>query len=152
MISGIVSARHGTYDSKLNLSDEGKEQMLRLANAIKGVVNGHGLNIFLRCSTAPRAQQGAPIIAGVLQIPESQITLHEELWDDDFHCGNYQEAQNIVDTSLQDGTLSIFLSHLDIAPAIARHAITKLGTGHGARALGYGQGMLITRDDLVIIP
>ena len=148
----LVSARHGSYDDDHNLTESGLAQMRQLATAIKGAINGHELKVSLFCSTAPRAQQGIPVFAEVLGIPEGCISSHEFLWEDDYHSGDSEKAKGLVDEHLQDGSLIIFLSHLDMAPAIAYRAITKLGLDCHSEGLGYGQGMMITSEGLRVLP
>ena len=153
MKSGIISARHGSYDSKCNLNDAGKGQMHKLATAIKDIANGHNLDIYLLCSAAPRAQQGAPIIAEILQIPNNRVTFHESLWHDNTHRCDCKEVKRLVESAVDNGSLSIFLSHLDTAPAVTIYALKKFGRSQRPGGdLYYGQGVFITQNDMRILP
>lgn len=152
MKSALVSARHGSYDSNRNLNAPGKEQMRRLATAVQGVINGYDLQVSLLCSTAPRAQQGARIITDILQIPEDRVTFHECLWDDNQHRGDYGGARKLIESFLKDGSMAMFLSHIDMATLIANVAAKKLATNGRATEIGYGEGLLVTTGGIFVIP
>ncbi|MFZ3044244.1 MAG: hypothetical protein WA058_04040 [Minisyncoccia bacterium] len=148
----FIAARHGSYDDDHNLDSYGKKQMELLAEAVKEAVNGHDLQISLLCSTAPRAEQGGRILVEALGIPENRAVFHECFWDDSYHPGNSQVARALVEEHLQDGTLVLALSHLDMAPGLAMFVRTKFGRKDRIDDIGYGQALMVTPEGVSILP
>ena len=151
MKRAFIAARHGRYDGSFNLNDSGKKQMLQLATAVREVVNGYDLKISLLCSTAPRAEQGGRILIEELH-PEGDVIFAECLWDDSAHPADYTVAQQLVEPLLQDGTLVLVLSHLDLVPHIAGFAAGKLGVSARLSETSYGEGWLVTPEGAFIFP
>ena len=154
MKSALIAARHGDYTQSLDLSEFGKQQTRKLAEAIRVAVDGYGLRTFLLCSTAPRAMQGGEILAEILQIPKENVGYHECLWEDKRHPGSLQEACRLVNEVLQDGVLLIVMSHVHMAPAIVNWALTRKYGNHLdlASEPKYGQGILVAEGMLKTLP
>jgi phosphohistidine phosphatase SixA len=148
----LIAVRHGSYDDNLNLSEHGKKQMENLAVAVKDAINGHNLKISLLCSTAPRALQGGEILVEMLGIPQDCTVFHECLWDDSHHPGDSRAACALVEEYLQDGTLVLVLSHLDMVPNIARFTRDSLGAKGNIVGVDYAQGMMVTQEGVSIFP
>lgn len=148
----FIAARHGSYDHSENLSEGGKKQMQRLAEAVKEVINGSDLKVSLLCSTAPRAEQGGKILIEALGIPEDRAAFHRCLWDDSEHPGDYQRARQLVEESLQDDTLVLLLSHLDMVPDVVRFVRDKLGTKGDIGSVYYGEGLMVTAEGVSAFP
>lgn len=148
----FIAARHGDYDDDLNLSEHGKGQMQRLASAVKEIINGSDLKISFLCSTAPRAEQGGRILIEALGIPEDRFAFHECLWDDSGHRGDYQKANQLVDEVLQDDTLVLLLSHLDMVPDVVLFVREKFGVRGGISEVQYGKGLMVTAEGISAFP
>lgn len=148
----FIAARHSSYDHSENLSEGGKKQMQRLAEAVKEVINGSDLKVSLLCSTAPRAEQGGKILIEALGIPEDRAAFHRCLWDDSEHPGDYQRARQLVEESLQDDTLVLLLSHLDMVPDVVRFVRDKLGTKGDIGSVYYGEGLMVTAEGVSAFP
>lgn len=149
----FIAARHGSYDDEtLNLDDFGKKQMELLAAAVQEAINGSDLKISLLCSTAPRAEQGGKILIEILGIPQDRAIFHECFWDDSYHRGNAKVAQVFIEEHLQDGTLVLALSHLDMVPQIAYFVRKKFGTKGNIDEVQYGQALMVTPEGVSIIP
>lgn len=148
----FVAARHGDYDHDENLSEGGRQQMQRLATAVREVVSGSDLKISLLCSTAPRAEQGGKILIEALGIPEDRTVFHECFWVDSGHAGNMETARQLIETTLSDDTVVVLLAHLDVVPYVAKFVSGKLGAKGQIYDTSYGQGFMVTEGGISLFP
>ncbi|HOW60724.1 MAG TPA: histidine phosphatase family protein [Candidatus Moranbacteria bacterium] len=140
----FIAIRHGSYDDSRNLSERGREQMIKVAQQIKEM-NVNNFPVTLICSTAPRAQQGGQLIAEELGIPAAMVIFKECLWEDNGHFPNIDEVKKLLDENLRENTILLGISHLDLVPALASHVAKKFGHKGYLSETSYGQGWLVSK-------
>lgn len=150
MTQALLVVRHGNYDEKLNLDEEGKNQMRNLARFIKVVSANKSLRPRIICSSAPRAKEGGKIIAEILTMKNSDISYRDCLWDDDTNPGDFEKSIELVDNSSGEGILLIVLTHMYFVPMIARDYGKKKGLNISQiSSPGYGKGFLLYGEETV---
>lgn len=88
----LVVIRHGEYDVRYNLNDEGRSQMQNLSAYL--VENFKGMKMVILSSSAPRALQSAEVIGEVLELP---VEKHKVLWSGgDGYSQNNATVLNLV--------------------------------------------------------
>ncbi|MFA6503296.1 MAG: hypothetical protein WCT45_03530 [Candidatus Paceibacterota bacterium] len=148
----FIAARHGDYDRQRNLSEAGREQMARLAAAVKEVVSGSSVPITLLCSAAPRAKQSGQILMDALNIHKDRAAFHDCLWVDRDHAGDWDVTKQLIGASLDDGALVLVVSHVDTIPSITRFVHTLFGIEGCVHETGYGRGFIVTPENMSIFP
>jgi len=147
----FIAVRHGSYDDDNNLSQRGKEQMMRVAQQVKEI-NVDDLPVVIICSTAPRAEQGGQIIAKELNVPGERTFFNECLWYDNHHYVDRREVKKLVDDNLREDAILLWISHLDLVPVIASHAAEVFGYDKRFDDSSYGSGWFITSEGIRSFP
>lgn len=117
MLEQICIVRHGIYGSDDRISDEGKDQMRQLASALKECWTGLA-PITLLTSTAPRAQDSAEILEGILT--PAAIASYDCLWSggDSRHTRKYGDMPAVHKLVTEHGPSAkglILVTHLEVS-------------------------------------
>lgn len=103
----LITARHGNYDSNLNLNQRGVNDITRLAEGLRPHLMG---NVKLLSSTAPRAIQSAEVLGKIIGVkPEG----HEVLWSDGSHPTDLPGVLKLVRESAELCDTLILMTHLE---------------------------------------
>lgn len=148
----FIAARHGKYDKERNLSEAGREQVLRLAAAVKEIMNDSIIPITLLCSSAPRAEQSGRILMDTLDIPEDCAAFSDCLWVDKDHSGNWVATMQLIGAALDDGALVLVISHVDTVPSLTRFVRDLFWVEGCVHETGYGRGFVVTPEGMSIFP
>ena len=149
----FIAARHGSHGEKWNLNEEGVLQMNVLAAAVVEISRLCDLRVSLLCSTAPRAQQGARIIAQTLKVQDRRIVADDCFWVEKYH--NFPKIYATIDPVLQEGTLVVLITHLPAIQNVSRYVMRKFLQGaddFNIPLVGHGEGFMVSPDGVCLIP
>lgn len=126
----LFAVRHGPYDDKYHLSNEGKEKVLELACQIHDILGDSASHAHILSSPAPRALETASIIA--LELDSDNLSALDYLWTGPgAPAHNYvadgskpKKLGEIVKNRIQAPSL-IIVSHHEVVGDLAKH-YTKL--------------------------
>lgn len=127
----LIIARHGEYGHDNNLNAFGSEQILRMSKKIADLKQD--LTAIILCSSAPRAEQSAKIIADNLGI---QSVTHPILWSDNSHRMNCEEVYKLVKEASEKAEVVILVTHLEYSDTFPMHFASVEGWNKSA---GFGE-------------
>jgi len=136
----LFFVRHGEYSGK-DLDTWGREQIDSIARQIKETVWELRDGIYICCSTAPRAEQSAEIIARKLGV--DQFERNKKLWTED-NClpkDLINHVDTITNEQLKTNSAVIIVAHYELGKSYPTHILkTRLKQEGSIRLLGKGEG------------
>jgi phosphohistidine phosphatase SixA len=138
----LVVARHGMYNSRHQLSDEGRVQIDQLAYSLHHTLARYPLEqIALLSSTADRAKDSADRLASFFGLT---VEYHEVLWSEGGHREDLPAAFDLVSRYAEKAGLVVMVTHLEYGEKFPEYyAKQALGQSWRTPGLSYGQGILI---------
>ena len=107
--------RHGRHNAEGRLSDEGRQDMARVAAVIKELIGDK--TVCVLASAAPRADDSASVIAEVLGVPhETDMAL----WVDNHHPKDLHAALVAIQARMPKADVLVVITHLDYANELPR--------------------------------
>ena len=150
-MDNLFSARHGSYDGNYRISDEGREQILKLVDAIQEITGEQG--VYLLSSIAPRAIDSANIIAEGFGI---EINIDPYLWSaNDAPLGEESYMWNpdrrrlldVVQSREDEADNLIVVSHYGVAEDLVSGYMERGLVAGDLRELEYGEAINLNLAD-----